>query len=150
MPLATWTATSRATPFPFVGLSIVGSADRQKLVSRRLGSLAARLVVDGAGTDNYTSWVHTLDAHFPGELGSLNHSRRFAETFTRGLLVTARGLMVRMLHTKLRALGRPSDYARVIDGLTLHSGESLLIHLVVTFARDGRVIVTLLDLAPQG
>jgi hypothetical protein len=62
----------------------------------------------------------------------------------------ARSLQVRMLHVKLRALDMPSHYARVIDGVILHCGESLLIHLVVFFTRCGRVQVFLLDLTPQG
>ena len=54
-------------------------AEQEFVVGVRLGSLAAKLVVEGAGAHDFEKWVHTLDSHFPGELGKWNHSKRFAE-----------------------------------------------------------------------
>ena len=94
--------------------------------------------------------MHALDAQFPGEFGTLNHSERFAAQFAPILLKNIRAVQVRAIHTTIRALRLPSDYARIIDGLTLQSGESLLIHLIAFVTREGCVQVTLLDLIPQG
>ena len=118
----------------------------------RAGSLAARLVVEGLGLSRFPEWVHFLDAHFPMELGQINRSRTFAERFATALLQEASRSVVHHLHVRLRALGIPSDYVRVIDGITPSVGESLLIHVLVTIDRGEYHSLkwSLLDLTPQG
>ena len=53
---------------------------------------------------------------------------------------------------RVRALRVPSDYVRILDGITPQMGESLLIHVVISVSRgDGHTLKwSFLDLTPQG
>ena len=105
-------------------------------VALRVASLAAKLCVDGLPSSDLTNWLNMLDRHFPGSFGQINHSERFARTFTSALSVAATRSMAEQIHQPLRALRLPSDYVRIIDGITPLIGESLLIHIVVIMVRE--------------
>ena len=112
----------------------------------------ARLVVQGHGLEDYPSWLHMLDAHFPGEFGQLQHSTNFASNFATSLMVAATRCQMEHMHQCLRALKIPSDYMRIVDGITPTNGESLLIHVFVSISRDEKHPLKwcLLDMTPQG
>ena len=132
-----------------LGLSI---EMRDTIIGIRLGSMVARLLVECIGLYTFPEWLHFLDSHFPNEFGSINHSKNFAERFADALLREASLCHMKFLHVKLRALGIPSDYVRIIDGITPAVGESLLIHVCVTISKDEYHALNwcLLDLTPQG
>ena len=94
--------------------------------------------------------MNVLDSHFPGSFGELNHSKRFANGFGDSLLAVVKAHQIWDLHTEVRALQIPSDFVRVIDGITPCLGESFLIHVLITVGRDGAIRWHLLDLTPQG
>ena len=125
---------------------------RDQLVGVRLGSLVAKLRVEGDGLTNFPYWVHWLDSHFPSELGQLNHSKTFAEKYADNLFQSAFHRQVENLHQCLPALKIPSDYARILDGITCTIGESFLIHVVVFLDWSTTVSLKwmLLDLTSQG
>jgi len=117
-----------------------------------LGSIVAKLLVQGHGASHYSSWVHMLDCHCPGEWGQINHSRWFAQNVANSLTAVSVRCQAEQLHQRVRALKIPSDYIRITDGITPYNGESLLIHIIVSACReDGHVLKwCLLDLTPQG
>ena len=125
---------------------------RDQTIGIRLGSLVASLIVQGSGTYAFPKWLHMLDSHFPGEWGQINHSRHFAENFADGLMRACARNVMEHAQQRVRALNVPSDYVRILDGITPQMGESLLIHVIISVSReDGHTFKWgLLDLTPQG
>ena len=125
---------------------------QDQTIGIRLGSLVASLIVQGLGTSAFPKWLHMLDAHFPGEWGQINHSKQFAERFADSLMRACARNVMEHVQQRVRALRVPSDYVRILDGITPQMGESLLIHVVISVSRgDGHTLKwSLLDLTPQG
>ena len=80
--------------------------------------------------DGFTRWTAT------SQQSLARSSRFFAQRFADQLLTETMKSQMKHLHVRLRALGIPSDYVRIIDGITPMIGESLLIHICVTVDRD--------------
>ena len=133
---------------PYKGIACVGNQARDQIVGLRLCSLVLRLVTSGCSLHDYSNFVQWLDSHLPGEFGQIGHSRRFANEFTESAAATLRALTTWDLHTKLTALGIPSDYCRVVDGMTTSCGEPLLVVILLQFSRLGAMQWHLLDLVP--
>jgi hypothetical protein len=148
--LESWKASAGPQPCQHSGLRELTPGVKNLVAGLRVGSLATKLIVDGASLDSFEGWLHMLDSHFPGEFGQVNHSKRFAAKFSESLLGVVEHCHMSDLQSSLKALRVPSDYARVIDGLTTSGGETLLIHVVLAASRDGVVRWHLLDLTPIG
>jgi hypothetical protein len=147
---AHWAAAAAAV-FPYRGLQGMSPAERDLAVGLRLGGIAAKLIVDGAAAEDFTRWIHTLDAHLPGEWGQINHSRYFVEKYGDCLLRAVHEFQLAHLQCDVRALKIPSDYVRCIDGFTPHIGESLLIHVILSLGPPEPFPLkwVVLDLTPQ-
>ena len=74
-------AAAAAVSSPYQGLRSLFLAERELAVGLRLCGLAAKLLTDGAGLDDFARWMHVLDAHLPGELGQINHSKYFVDRY---------------------------------------------------------------------
>ena len=90
-------AAAQQVPCPYQGLGSIDVTSRDLVVGLRLASVALRLIVRGGSLDDFASWIHLLDTFFPGEMGELHHSRRFAED------ISATALHVVQVHTAHRA-----------------------------------------------
>ena len=144
-------AAAAAVASPYQGLGAMPPAERELAVGLRLCGLAAKLLTDGAGLDDFARWLHVLDAHLPGEWGNINHSKYFVDRYGDCLLQALHEYQLAHLQTQVRALRIPSDYARSIDGFTPRMGESLLIHVILSLgaAETFPFKWVLLDLTPQ-
>jgi hypothetical protein len=71
-------ALSKQVACPYQGLGTVSEDQQDQIAGIRLASLALRLVVNGSTANDFEGWVHFIDSHFPGEIGEINHSKKFA------------------------------------------------------------------------
>jgi len=147
---ACWKACAQQTKQSLPSINSLDVASKNKLAALRVGTLVVKLIADGATLNGFEDWIQTLDSLFPGEFGELNHSRYFAEQFSNTLLQMIEVSSMCELQCLLPALQIPSDFARVIDGITVSIGEGLLIHILIAMGRDGVMRWHLLDLTPQG
>lgn len=69
--------------------------------------------------------------------GEINHSKAFIARFRSSALRTLRRFVWWDLHARLPALGLPSDYVCVSDGVTIASGVPLHVHLFIQQGRRG-------------
>lgn len=102
-------AAAQQVPCPYQGLGSVDPDCRDLVVGLRLASIAIRLVVGGGSLEDFGSWIHLLDTFFPGEMGELHHSRRFAED------ISASALHVVQVHTAYATYGVNADSCRVAE-----------------------------------
>ena len=92
----------------------------------------------------FVSWLHM---HWRGSMGDLNHNGDYwLHTFQTSLNRVLERSTCASLHELVPALGMPSDIARVVDGISVLSGESLWAVIHVVTSASGRLSWHLLDL----
>ena len=61
-----WSLRSVDDPCPYRGLHLATLEGRNAIAALRIGSLAAKILVDGGALRYFESWVNVFDFHFPG------------------------------------------------------------------------------------
>ena len=136
-------------PCQYGGLSKLSDiSEREMIVGLRLGSIALFLISSALPGEYYPDLIAMLDSFFPGEFGEINHGRHFVTRFKRSLMRTLKRYVYWDLHAKLPALGLPSDYAVISDGITASNGCALHAHIAAVEGRCGRMQLHLLGLEP--
>ena len=125
------------------------SQDPNRRAGLRVASLAARFFTSPSlPLKVFTPLLAWLSQHFPGEMGSTNHSLHFVRDFGRTMgahLQTCQALAHWQL---LPALRIPSDFQRIVDGYTC-MGEPLLVLAHVLVKPDGSLGRMVVDLSPN-